>query len=131
LTDRVVFEGRGDNLKPYYIVCDVLVLPSSSPLEAFGLVQLEAMIFGKPVVTSDLPTGVTYVNLGGKTGLTYPVGDSDKLADALGRLISDEQFRKDLGRFARDRVRKEFLSSVSGETFARKLLSLCGKPDFP
>ena len=121
--DRIAFTGRVANLKPDYLACDLFVLPSDSPLEAFGLVQLEAMIFGKPVVSSDLPTGVTYVNLNGKTGLTFPVGDAQKLAEALNRILSDDQLRTRLGQFAKERVRKEFLSSIVGKRFAQVVMT--------
>lgn len=125
VSDRVAFVGRAADLKPYYLACDVFVLPADSPLEAFGLVQVEAMSFGKPVVTSDLPTGVTYVNLDGKTGLTFPVGDAEKLADALNRLLPDEPLRRRLGEFARARAEKEFTASAVGERFVRLVEDLC------
>ncbi len=125
VADRVVFSGRAADLKPYYLACDLFVLPSATPLEAFGLVQLEAMSFGKPVVSSDLPTGVTYANLDGKTGLTFPVGNADMLAGALNRLLSDEPMRRRLGAFARDRVAREFTVSVVGSKFARVVEDLC------
>ncbi len=128
VADRMVFVGRAANLKPYYLACDLFVLPSDSPLEAFGLVQLEAMSFGKPVVSSDLPTGVTYVNRNGKTGLTFPVRDAETLGKALNRLLSDESLRSRLGACARERVRKRFLSSVVGARFAQMVLALAGSP---
>lgn len=127
VADRVVFAGRAGNLKPYYLACDLFVLPSTTPVEAFGLVQLEAMSFGKPVVSSDLPTGVTYANLDGKTGLTFPVGDSDRLAEALNRVVADAGLRTRLGDFARERVRTEFLTSAVGRKFERVILDLFGK----
>lgn len=127
VADRVVFEGRAASLKPYYLACDVLVLPSNSPLEAFGLVQLEAMAFGKPAVTSDLPTGVTWANLEGITGLTFPVGDCDRLAEALGRILSDGALRERLGLRAKERVEKEFTASTVGATFERVILDLLGE----
>ncbi|MBI5575900.1 MAG: glycosyltransferase [Deltaproteobacteria bacterium] len=125
--DRLIFLGRAPDLKPYYLACDLLVLPSASAVEMFGLVQLEAMSFGKPAVTSDLTTGVTYANLDGKTGLTFPVGNSGKLAEALNNLFTDDPLRKRLGEFAGERVRKEFRSSVVGEKFVRLVQDLCGK----
>ncbi len=127
VADRIRFLGRAANLKPYYLACDLLVLPSATAVEMFGLVQLEAMSFGKPAVTSDLTTGVTYANLDGKTGLTFPVGNSGKLAEALNRLLSDDGLRARMGEFAGERVKREFRSSVVGEKFVRMVTELCGK----
>jgi rhamnosyl/mannosyltransferase len=109
--EKVVLLGRVENLKPYYLACDMFILPSISGLEAFGLVQLEAMAFGKPVVSSDLKTGVTYINRDGVTGLTFPVGDSRKLGSAVNRLFEDEGLRNTLGRNAKERVESEFVRS--------------------
>lgn len=129
VSDRVRFLGRVRDLKPYYMACDLLVLPSVSAVEMFGLVQLEAMSFGKPVVTSDLKTGVTYANVDGETGLTFPAGNSAKLSEALNRLLSDDRLRERMGRYAGERVRREFLSSVVGGKFIGLITELCGKGD--
>jgi rhamnosyl/mannosyltransferase len=129
VSDRMRFLGRVRNLKPYYMACDLLVLPSVSAVEMFGLVQLEAMSFGKPVVTSDLKTGVTYANVDGETGLTFPAGNSAKLSEALNRLLSDDRLRERMGRYAGERVRREFRSSVVGEKFIGLITELCGKGD--
>jgi rhamnosyl/mannosyltransferase len=131
VADRFVFTGRVARLKPYYLACDVFVLPSDSPVEAFGLVQVEAMSFGKPVVTSDLPTGVTYVNQDGKTGFTFPVRNSPKLAEALNRLLSDESLRNRLGQYAKERVEREFVSAVVGRRFAEVIESVCKGGQIP
>ena len=125
VSDRFVFAGRVGRLKPYYLACDVFVLPSNSPVEAFGLVLVEAMSFGKPVVTSDLPTGVTYVNDDGKTGFTFPVRDSIRLAEVMNRLLSDEPLRNRLGKNARERVEREFASAVVGRKFAEAIENVC------
>lgn len=116
--EKVVLLGRVGNLKPYYFACDLFVLPSISGLEAFGLVQLEAMAFGKPVVSSDLKTGVTYINRDGVTGLTFPVGDSRKLGSAVNRLFEDEGLRNTLGSNAKERVESEFIRSKVKVRFA-------------
>lgn len=112
LEEKVVFLGSVDDLKPFYAACSVFTLPSVSHLEAFGIVQMEAMAFGKPPVISDLPTGVTYINLPGETGLVFPVGDSGKLAEAVNRLLEDEELRSRMGERARRRVLTEFSPEV-------------------
>jgi len=114
---KVSMVGRVEDLRPWYAGCEFLALPSNSALEAFGIVQIEAMGLGKPVVSSDLPTGVTWVNRDGETGLTFPVGDAPALARACNRLLSDDGYRRFLGGAARERARREFSYTALGERF--------------
>jgi rhamnosyl/mannosyltransferase len=100
--------------------CDVFVLPSVSRQETFGVAQLEAMACGRPVVSTDLETGVPWVNQHEVTGLVVPPGNSERLSDALGRLLSDEAFRHRLGAAARERVQREFTT----ERMAQRTVSL-------
>lgn len=108
--DQVRFLGEviDGTLHCCYALSDVFVLPSVAPSEAFGIVQLEAMAYGTPVINTRLPTGVPWVSLDGETGLTVPPKDSDALAKALRRLGQDPQLRAQLGMAARERVEKQF-----------------------
>ncbi len=74
LAERVQFVGFIPDplLVAYFETCDVFCMPSVERSEQFGLVQLEAMHCGKPVVTTRLGTGVEYVTLDGETGLLVP-----------------------------------------------------------
>ena len=85
-----------------------LVLPSIDASEAFGLVQLEAMGAGVPVIATDLPTGVPEVGVAGVTGLLVPPGDSQALAAALSRLHGDQALARRLGQAGRERFRSQF-----------------------
>ncbi|MCL2654202.1 MAG: glycosyltransferase [Coriobacteriia bacterium] len=104
-----IIDGVDDaELAAWYHAADVLTLPSTSPSEAFGLVQIEAHAAGTPVVSSDLPTGVTYANLDGVTGLTAPAGDAEALAAAINRLLADDALRARLGAQAQARALADF-----------------------
>jgi len=126
LEGQVRLLGRVDDLRPYYLGCDFFVLPSVTALEGFGIVQIEAMALGKPVVSSDLPSGVTYVNVTGETGLTFHAGDDAGLAKACNRLLSDVDLRERLGENARRRTFEKFsytAMKVAAVPFFRRL---CG-----
>ncbi|MEW6161497.1 MAG: glycosyltransferase [Verrucomicrobiota bacterium] len=119
LEDRVRFWGSVSDadLPAMLHACDVFVLPSITPNEAFGLVQVEAMACGKPVVSCDLRSGVPFVNQHGVTGLVVPPANSSALAEALKRLLGDEELRQQMGRAGRDRAHKEFAEKVMIERY--------------
>ena len=91
-----------------YQACDAFVLPSVTRQEAFGMVQLEAMLCGRPVVSTELGTGVSWVNQHERTGLVVRPGDVAELRQALGRLITDSSLRQRLGSAAQARVLSHF-----------------------
>jgi rhamnosyl/mannosyltransferase len=108
--DKIIFMGRihDEDLIHYYHACSIFVLPSIANSEAFGIVQLEAMACGKPVINTELPTGVPWVSVHGETGITVPPRDSSALADALNVLLNNEDLCETYGKNARKRVEEEF-----------------------
>jgi rhamnosyl/mannosyltransferase len=117
LAERVLFLGEVDDptVAAALNACDVFVLPSVARSEAFGLVLLEAMASGKPVVTTALPTGVAFVNRDGETGFVVPPADPEALANALARLLDDQPLRAKLGRAARARFEREFSVALEAD----------------
>ena len=110
LNGRVRFAGAvsPQELVALYHACDIFVLPSITPAEAFGYVQLEAMACGKPVISTRVASGVPWVNRHDETGLTVPPGDERALADAIGALAADPALRARMGSAGRARIAAEF-----------------------
>lgn len=103
---RVHFIGRiaEAELPAWYHACDAFCLSSVEPAEGFGIVQIEAMASGKPVVCCELGNGVTWVNQDGVTGLVVPPADPEALAGALERLAENPALRMRLGEQGRARA---------------------------
>jgi rhamnosyl/mannosyltransferase len=85
-----------------------LVLPSVQPSETFGLVQLEAMAAGLPVISTRLPTGVAEVNLDGVTGRVVPPGEVGALANVLAEVLAHPAQARRWGEAGRRRVRERY-----------------------
>jgi len=119
LDGKVFFLGEveDEKLPAFYQACDVFVLPASHRSEAFGTVLIEAMAAGKPVVSTELGTGTSWVNRDGETGLVVPPCDSEALAKAIKFLLEEEAIRLQMGEKARSYAR-----SFSVEEMARRVL---------
>lgn len=115
--DKVKLLGRipDEELPQYYAACGVYVLSSIWKTEAFGIVQIEAMSCGKPVVATQIDgSGVDWVNEDGVSGLNVPTENSKAIADAILYLTSNEERYKRFSIGAKQRY----------ETFFRKDLMI-------
>jgi glycosyltransferase involved in cell wall biosynthesis len=108
VSGRVTILSGIDDVVPYYRAASLFVLPSIARTEAFGLVQLEAMACAKPVVNTQLDSGVPFVSRHGITGLTVPPKDVSALASAVCILLDNQQLSYDYGIAARKRVEQLF-----------------------
>jgi glycosyltransferase involved in cell wall biosynthesis len=118
LTDQVTFAGGvpDESLPRYYQNSDLFVLPSlASRREAFGMVLLEAMACGKPVVASSIP-GVCEVVENEETGLLAPPGSPEKLAQAILKLLGTDRL-SEMGSYARSVIEKKYDWSVIAERY--------------
>ncbi len=122
LTEQVHFLGDvpEETLPALYHAADLYVLPANSRAEAFGVALLEAMAAGLPVISTEVGTGTSYVNIHGETGLIVPPRDPERLAQAIATLLSDPALRQRLGRQAQARVHAEF----SQATMIERVLAL-------
>lgn len=103
---------------------DLLVLPSVERSEAFGMTQLEAMACSKPVVSTNLRSGVPYVNRHGVTGLVVQPKDSRTLADAINRLLRNDALRRKLGTAGRRLVASEYTEKLMGQRYHHLYLEI-------
>jgi glycosyltransferase involved in cell wall biosynthesis len=92
-----------------------MVFPSIYPSEAFGILQLESMVYGKPVINTSLPTGVPWVSIHKETGLTVDINDSNQLAKSIRELYENQELIDKLGGGAIKRVNTLFSSSITNE----------------
>ena len=119
LEDRVTLLTKVKDVVPFYHAAELFVLPSIARSEAFGIVQLEAMACGKPVVNTQLDSGVPSVSIDGRTGLTVKPADAEELSRAINSLLADSPRRASLGDAAYRRVREQFsLSGMADQTLA-------------
>lgn len=120
LSDRVSFPGwlPHDKLAAFYRQCAVVVVPSTAP-ESFGLVGIEAMSFGKPVVAFDVG-GISEWLQHGETGFLLPPRDEDSLREKMSLLIERPDLVEQMGR----KARKAALEKFSPERHLARLLSV-------
>jgi D-inositol-3-phosphate glycosyltransferase len=118
LNDLVTFVGkRGQDTLPYYYsAAEAVVVPSH--YESFGMVALEAMACGTPVVASQVG-GLAFLVKDGETGFTVPVEDPVALADRLTRLLHDQDLRQRMGRQA-----AAFAQEYAWEKIAGRMIGL-------
>ncbi len=107
---NVTFLGRIDDVDKTCLLelCHALVFPSHLRSEAFGISLLEAAMCGKPMISCEIGTGTTFVNIHDETGLAVPPANPPALREAMGRLWDNPQQAQQLGANAAMRFRQLF-----------------------
>ena len=100
IDDKIAMVGETE---PYAYMCHGDIFVFSSLYEGFGIVLIEAMSLGMPVVSTDCDYGPNEIIENGKNGLLVPVADPEKMASEILRLIKDKNLRSSLGAEARKR----------------------------
>ncbi len=110
VSDRVTFLGEVPDagVLALYHAASLFVLPSTNRAETLGIVQLEAMACGLPLICTELGTGTSYVNQHGTTGLVVAPNDAPALAAAINTLLASPELRRAMGAAGTRRVHTEF-----------------------
>lgn len=124
INDRVIFLGQRKNIAIFLKNSDIFALPSLR--EAFGMVNLEAMITGLPVVASRVG-GISEVVENGKTGFLMEPGNSKNIALTLEKLIIDEKLREKFGQNGKKRVIENFDAKIMAENYQKIYQNLLDK----
>ena len=127
LGDCITFAGSHEHVADFLAMSDIVVHASVLP-EPFGRVVLEAMACRRPVIGSN-SGGVPEIIEHGETGLLFPPGDVYRLADALVRLITNEEEARRMGEKGYDRLVSRFHIARNVEATERVYTSLCGAGD--
>ena len=107
-------------------LCRALAFPSHLRSEAFGLSLVEAAMAGKPMISCEIGTGTSYVNLNGETGLTIAPADPQALSVAIQRLWQDDSLCKQYGAAARQRYEAMFTAERMTKSYAEIYRQLAG-----
>jgi len=126
IDNHVYFLGKISDAEKVWLLknSDLFVLPSINRGEAFGIAMIEAMYFGKPVVSTRIKgSGVTFVNKNGVTGIVIEPKNAEQLSKAIIKLLSNRKQRNKLGRNAKKRSLKLFIKKRK-EKYFQKIIEM-------
>ncbi|MXV07793.1 glycosyltransferase [Xanthomonas sp. LMG 9002] len=125
---HVQFLGTVDEADKHALLaaCDALVFPSHLRSEAFGLSLLEAAMHAKPMISCEISTGTSFVNIDGETGLVVPPADPVALRDAMRYLWDHPHIAAAFGGHAEARYRRLFTADGMTDAYLALYRSVCG-----
>lgn len=126
---NVTFAGQVSEAEKVALLkhCRALVLPSHLRSEAYGMVLVEAAMFGKPMISCEIGTGTSYVNADEETGFVVPPENPAGLARAMNRLAEDEALAQSFGKAARLRYEQMFSGEALGQAYASLYREVLGR----
>ncbi|PPT92678.1 glycosyl transferase family 1 [Xanthomonas theicola] len=125
---HVHFLGQLDEADKHALLaaCEALVFPSHLRSEAFGIALLEAAMHAKPMISCEIGTGTSFVNVAGETGLVVAPGDPVALRDAMRYLWDHPRTAAVYGARAQARYRRLFTAAGMVDAYLALYRSVCG-----
>lgn len=119
--NNVIFTGfiNDEDKVALLKLCRAVIVPSHLRSEAFGISLIEGLAFGKPLISTELGTGTSFVNQHNETGLIVPPNDRRNLRKAMQTLLADEKLAETMGKKARERYEKYFTAKQMGDAYLR------------
>lgn len=119
--DNVIFTGYVSDTEKMALfkLCRGVVFPSYLRSEAFGVTLLEGAMSSKPLISAEIGSGTSHVNIHGETGLVVPPGNAPALREAMDTLARSWTMAANMGQRARERYEKLFTGSVMAQRYAR------------
>jgi glycosyltransferase involved in cell wall biosynthesis len=108
-------------------LCTAMVFPSHLRSEAFGVALVEGTMYGKPMISCEIGTGTTFVNIAGETGLVVPPADAVALREAMRTLWDQPLLAAEMGQRARLRFEQVFTAKAMLASYSELYKSLLGR----
>ena len=112
-----------------YSLCKIVVMPSHLRSEAFGISLVEGALFGKPLISTEMGTGTSFINKNNVTGYTVPPADVSALRTAIQKLFENEALCAEMGNAARARYENLFTAEKMGQKYFEVYCGVQGDPD--
>lgn len=131
--DNVIFLGAlpDEDKVALLRLCHAIVFPSHLRAEAFGISLLEGAMYGKPMISSEIGTGTSFVNIHGETGLVVPPGDPLAFRQAMNFLWNNSGAAQDMGARASARYRRLFTADKMAAGYADLYRGLLEQKELP
>lgn len=125
---NIVFTGRVTDAEKVSLLkhCRALVLPSHLRSEAFGMVQVEAQMFSRPLISCEIGSGTSYVNAHEESGYVIPPASPEILRTTMKQLFNDDRLANVLGQGARSRYEKLFSGPSLGQAYFKLYKEVIG-----